>query len=84
MSQENVVCAHFRFRFIVFLLSVALLCVTAGMVYAQDAPDPPRPPMFAKLFPLPTGMNGYEEWVQACDLIQNNKRADVDPDATLT
>lgn len=69
------------------LLSIALVCVNvAGAARAQDAPDPPRPPMFTRLFPLPTGMNGYEEWVRACDLIQNNKRVEdmLDPDATLT
>ncbi len=68
-------------------LSAALLCANVtGAARAQAAPDMGRPPMFAKLFALPTGMNGYEEWVQACDLIQNNKRADdmLDPDATLT
>ncbi len=69
------------------LLSVALLCATAtGAARAQDAPDPPRPPMFARLFPLPTGMNGYEEWVQACDLMQNKRLPDdwVEGGASLT
>ena len=45
-----------------------------------------RPPSFANLFPKPTNNNGYEEWVQAADLIQNNPdvEAATQPDATLT
>lgn len=45
-----------------------------------------KPSLFARLFHNPTGKNGYEEWVQAADLIQND--ADVDaaalPGASLS
>jgi len=34
----------------------------------------PKPPSFSTLFPLPTNNNGYEEWVRAADLIQNNPK----------
>ncbi len=53
---------------------------------AQDAPLPPKPPAFPIVFKTPTGLNGYEEWVLAGDLIQNNKLLDAldDEGATLT
>lgn len=45
-----------------------------------------RPPNFPRLFPNPTHNNGYEEWVQAADLIQYNPDVDTAtlPGATLT
>ena len=69
------------------LVSAAFLFfATAGRAWAQDAPAPPRPPIFGQLFPQPTGQNGYEEWVQASDLIRNNKGIDraTEQGATLT
>jgi hypothetical protein len=45
----------------------------AHKAVAQDAPEKPKPPIFGQLFQNPTGMNGYEDWVQASDLVQNNK-----------
>ena len=73
-------------RAVLLCAFLASCCVVAGKTHAQDAPEPPKPPMFGQLFPQPTGMNGYEEWVQAGDLIQNNKLADdvLDASATLT
>ncbi len=68
------------------LLSTSLLLVAAaGTASAQDAPDPPKPPIFGQLFGQPTGQNGYENWVQAGDLIINNDRIAqaVEGDATL-
>lgn len=35
-----------------------------------------KPPSFPILFPNPTNNNGYEEWVQATDLIHNNPDVD--------
>ena len=40
---------------------------------AAQAPAP-KPPHFPKMFPFPTHNNGYEEWVRAVDLIQNNPK----------
>ena len=69
------------------LLSAAFVSfTTAGGAWAQDAPKPPRSAIFGQLFPQPTGMNGYEDWVQASDLIRNNKEIDkaTEGGATLT
>ena len=68
------------------LFGCLLLLLIRGSASAQDLPDPPRPPAFARLFPQPTGVNGYEEWVQAGDLIRNNALIDAgrEPGATLT
>ena len=51
-------------------LGITLL---GGSARVQEEPKFSRPTIFSRLFALPTGMNGYEEWVQACDLIQGNK-----------
>ncbi len=69
------------------LLSASLLFIVgAGTACAQDAPDPPKLPVFGQLFGQPTGQNGYENWVQAGDLIINNDRIEqaLEPNATLT
>ena len=55
------------------LFVFCLLPLLLNSAYAQDAPLPPNPPYFPTLFKNPTGANGYEDWVQAGDLIQNNK-----------
>ena len=55
------------------LACIGLFGTIAGVrAHAQNAPPTPDPPNFGRLFPQPSGTNGYEEWVQAGDLIQNN------------
>ncbi|MCW3100482.1 MAG: hypothetical protein JWL77_6100 [Chthonomonadaceae bacterium] len=56
-----------------------------GSSAAQSVPDT-RPPNFPSLFQNPTRNNGYEEWVLAADLVQNNTEIDAatQSDATLT
>ncbi len=81
-------------RMIPVFISVALLSAGAALAQARGpqvsgAPHLPnvKPPSFASLFPNPTHNNGYEEWVQAADLIQNNANVEaliVQPDATLS
>ena len=69
------------------LLSMtALFTAAPNSVRAQDPSDPPQPPRFNQLFPQPTGQNGYEDWIRAADLMQNNARLGslFDPDVTLT
>lgn len=68
------------------LLGCLLPLLSSGSAWAQDLPDPPRPPAFVRLFPQPTGTNGYEECVQAGDLIRNSTQIDEarEPGATLT
>ena len=77
-----------RVRVVLFCWGVGglLALASCSAVRAQDAPEPPRPAASATLFPQPTGQNGYEEWVQAGDLIRNNAlvEAAAMPDATLT
>ncbi len=51
-------------------VGIALLC---GPARAQEEPKPSRPTVFSRLFAQPSGANGYEDWVQACDVIQGNK-----------
>jgi hypothetical protein len=69
--------------------------LASGMALAQTGapgapggknPPEPKPPLFARVIPTPTSTNGYEEWVQAADLIQNNPDVDAgtQPNATLT
>src|SRR4051794_23686998 len=71
------------------------LTITSGVALAQTGNNPAsgqtnppvlRPPVFPRLFPMPTHNNGYEEWVLAVDLIQNNDEIDkaTQPGATLT
>ncbi len=56
----------------VWLLALALL-LAVGSAAAQDAPVAPQPvDNFSKLFPSPTGQNGYEEFVAAADLVSND------------
>ena len=64
------------------LVSLGLLC---GVAQAQDEPQPPKPPVFPTLFQNPVGVNAYEDWVYAGDLVQNNRLADamMEPDAPL-
>ena len=66
--------------------TVSLLCLLYGCARAQDTPLPPKPRSFPIVFKTPTGVNGYEDWVLAGDLIQNNPLLDaLDEDsATLT
>ena len=73
-------------RISTFLILGSLLVWMGSIAYAQDVPAPPKPPLFSSLFTQPTGLNGYEEWVQAGDLIRNNKLLDAaqEPGATLT
>ena len=63
-------------RSLVVFAALTVLTAT-GAARAQDAPLPIRPPLLGKLFAQPTGMNGYEDFVQAGDLIQNNY--DIEP-----
>ena len=53
------------------VLVLPLLLISASAAAAQtSAPQPPREVRnFGKLFPNPTGKNGYEELVQAGDLV---------------
>ena len=61
---------------------VALMLVSGGTLAQTNGGDgsgiaqgpAPKPPSFSTLFPVPTNNNGYEEWVQAADLIQNNPK----------
>lgn len=56
------------------LLAIGLPAVAAQgqeVVGALAAPEV-KPPLFPLLFPHPTHNNGYEEWVQAVDLIRSN------------
>ena len=67
------------------LLGMGALCLLCGVARAQDAPEPPKPPSFPLLFKTPTGVNGYEDWTRAGDLIQNNKALDaLDEDGGVT
>ncbi len=59
------------------LWSAGALCLLCGVARAQDEPEPPRPPSFPLLFKTQTHTNAYEDWVQAGDLIQNNKMVDA-------
>jgi hypothetical protein len=82
-------------RIVPVLFSVAFL-LAGGVTQAQNAGQnvpgavqapPLKPPSFPMLFPHPTNNNGYEEWVQAADLIQNNPKIAAlfdQPDAPLT
>ena len=70
-----------------FSLFAALLAFpVAGKANAQDEPPHLRPPLLRQLFAQPTGMNGYEDFVQAGDLVQNNRRIEeaLETGATLT
>ncbi len=75
-----------RASIVVSLFSICLLSLLLHLAHAQDAPEPLKPPSFPTLFKTPTGINGYEDWVQAGDLIQNNKLLDAirEDDVTLT
>ena len=73
------------FRKTAMLCSVALLLVN-GVARAQNAGQnvsgtlqkpAPKPPNYPQLFPTSTNNNGYEEWVRAADLIQNNAKVQV-------
>lgn len=68
------------------LWSMGALCLLCGVARAQDEPEPPKPPSFPLLFKTQTHTNAYEDWVQAGDLIQNNKMVDAasEQGATLT
>jgi len=64
------------------LCSVAFLLVN-GVARAQNTGQnvpralqqaSPKPPSYPQLFPTSTNNNGYEEWVRAADLIQNNAK----------
>ncbi|MCW3052850.1 MAG: hypothetical protein JWN14_2020 [Chthonomonadales bacterium] len=66
----------------VVLCSVAVLLVN-GVARAQKTgqkvpgtvqKSAPKPPSYPQLFPISTNNNGYEEWVRAADLIQNNAK----------
>lgn len=83
-----------RLRVIPVFFSLALMLAsgaTPAQTGGQDAfgtagLPAAKPPIYPKLFPNPTNNNGYEEWVQAADLIRNNakvKEWDTQPDATL-
>ncbi len=67
------------------LLGMGALCLLCGVARAQDQPEPPKPPVFPTLFQNPVGLNAYEDWVYAGDLVQNNRLADamLEPDAPL-
>lgn len=73
------------------IMAVLASGVTGAQTTGQDpygtAQLPsPEPPNFPTLFPNPTNNNGYEEWVRAADLIQNNAKVyalDNDPSPTL-
>lgn len=82
-------------RIVPVFFSMALLLgggVTQAQNAGQNAPGaartlPLKPPNFPTLFPSPTNNNGYEEWVQAADLIQNNAKVAAlldQPDAPLS
>jgi hypothetical protein len=53
----------------------------SGAVTVSEAPSS----IFSRLFQHPTGNNGYEEWVRAVDLIQNDENVDaaMEPGASL-
>ena len=75
------------FSVVLLLTCGDVLAQTSGKVATGTTTVPEiKPPLFSRVFKNATNQNGYEEWVQAADLIQNN--ADVDtatlPEATLT
>ena len=57
-----------------------------GAARAQEKPSQPDPSVFSRLFTQPTGQNGYEDWVQAGDLVRDTKLVDqaAETNATLT
>jgi hypothetical protein len=60
------------------LASGATLAQSNGANASGVAQTPAlRPPAFPALFPNPTNNNGYEEWVQAGDLIRNNPKVEA-------
>lgn len=61
---------------------VGMSLITAH-AQAQEMPPTPEPPVSSRLFPHPTGMNAYEDWVHAGDLIRDNKETDAALDAPL-
>ena len=74
---------------------LALLSVSGAAFAQADGRKAPnatplpaaKPPVFPTLFPNPTNNNGYEEWVQAADLIRDNANVealDIQPYPTLT
>ncbi len=69
------------------LANGATLAQSGGQGASVTAPRPaPKPALFPTLFPHPTNNNGYEEWVQATDLIRNNANVTAlneDPQPTL-
>ena len=85
-----------RVRYVSVFFGMVLV-LASGVTWAQNtgldasgaAQMPmPKPPIFPTLFPHPTNNNGYEEWVRAVDLIQNNAKVealdfDVGPSLTL-
>ncbi len=58
---------------------VLALCALwpATVARAQTSQDPPHIPNFGRIFPQPTGVNGYEELVMAGDLLYGNTALDV-------
>ena len=74
------------------LTAMILGCAVSTAIYrVQDASThrEPPPPNFSKLFPRPTGQNGYEEFVMAVDLLnaspacQEYEKADDEPTLTM-
>lgn len=59
-------------RLSVYLLATVSLC--CAHLCAAQTPVPPEPSTnFQKMFPNPTGRNGYEEFVRAGDLVRNSE-----------
>ena len=71
-----------------FFLLILLcgFCGAGGAVRAQNAPEGKPKAVFSQLFPNPTGQNGYEELMQASDLIRGSAALNdsMQPEATLT
>lgn len=47
------------------------LCLLTVVAQAQDPFEGEPPSLYKWMFPAPTGRNGYEEYLQACDQLRN-------------
>src|SRR5579871_6835274 len=65
-------------------LLLFLIGASAALPAYAQAPTPPQPPLLQRLFPQPTGLNGYEDFVMAADLIRDNKAFDEATDGNNT
>jgi len=67
-------------------IPIILLLACSPSAFAQDPPPTPYGPLFSTLFPIPSGINGFEEIVQAGDLARMSDilNTAIDRTSTLT